>query len=69
MGDEDWMDDNQNSKHVKATPIKVGQYLRDQLSKGKKTDLLEDIPRHLEQQPERDENYTYVQSSYNRPNM
>ena len=37
------------SKHVKAASIMAEQYLKDQLSKDRKTDRLEDILRHFEQ--------------------
>ena len=39
-----------NSKHMKATSITSKQYLRDQLSKDRKTEMLEDIIRQLENQ-------------------
>ena len=38
---------NRNSKYVKVTLITAEQYLRDQLSKGRKTDMLEDIKDNL----------------------
>ena len=42
------------------------QYLRDQLSKDRKADSLEDIVRHFEQKPQLDENNTHAETGHYR---
>ena len=51
---------------MKATPITVKQYLRDQLSKDNKTHTEEEILRHFEQQPWQDENCACVETNLHR---
>ena len=48
MHKKDGMADNQKQKNVKVIPVKSEQYLRDQLSKHRKIDTLEDIIRQYE---------------------
>ena len=47
MGDKDKTTVHQKQQTYEATPVTAEEYLRNLLSKGRKTKMLEDIMKHL----------------------